>query len=72
MQLLENNKVVVIKGEPGCGKSTQVPQYILENASLNDSGIDCNILVTQPRRISATSLAQAIANEREEKVRIKY
>lgn len=70
MDLLEFNQVVVIKGEPGCGKSTQVPQYIMEEASINGFGNECNILITQPRRISAISLARRIAEERNE--RVKY
>lgn len=57
------NPVVIIKGETGCGKSTQVPQMILDDAYRRDAY--CNILVTQPRRIAATSLAQHVANMRE-------
>ncbi|XP_026469643.1 putative ATP-dependent RNA helicase DHX30 [Ctenocephalides felis] len=68
LDLLEFNQVVVIKGEPGCGKSTQVPQYIMEEASINGFGNECNILITQPRRISAISLARRIAEERNERL----
>ncbi|CAA7265450.1 unnamed protein product [Cyclocybe aegerita] len=56
---IKNNDVTVLLGETGSGKTTQVPQYILE------SGIARNgmIAVTQPRRVAATSLAQRVALE---------
>lgn len=57
------NPVVVIKGETGCGKSTQVPQMILDDAFGRDAY--CNILVTQPRRIAAISLASHVAAMRD-------
>lgn len=45
----------------GCGKSTQIPQFILEEAIAAKRGGACNIICTQPRRISAISLAQRVA-----------
>ncbi|XP_054278787.1 ATP-dependent RNA helicase DHX30-like isoform X2 [Macrosteles quadrilineatus] len=68
INLVENNSFVVIKGEPGCGKSTQVPQYIFETFAADREATDCNIVVTQPRRISAISLAERVAYERDEQV----
>ncbi|KAL1448920.1 hypothetical protein WDU94_000169, partial [Cyamophila willieti] len=65
---VSSNPITIIKGEPGCGKSTQVAQMILNEASLNGNGSSCNILITQPRRISAISLAQRVAAERDEMV----
>ena len=63
--LIKENQVVVLSGETGCGKSTQVPQFILESI---EAGLPCNILVSQPRRISAMGLAERVAAERGEKV----
>jgi HrpA-like RNA helicase len=40
-----------------------VPQFILEEAIARDEGGVCNIIVTQPRRISATGLAARVAQE---------
>lgn len=65
---VKKNQVVVIKGEPGCGKSTQVPQYLLDDAALAGRACDVNIIVTQPRRISAISLAERVSKERGEQV----
>jgi HrpA-like RNA helicase len=47
--------VVVVAGETGCGKSTQVPQFILDSEAL---GPNASVIVTQPRRISAISLVR--------------
>eukprot|EP00967_Tisochrysis_lutea_P119620 scaffold195477_cov21-Tisochrysis_lutea.AAC.1 len=56
-------------GATGCGKSTQVPQFILDDAIAQGAGSSTNIVVTQPRRISALGLAQRVAQERGETVR---
>ncbi|KAG2486676.1 hypothetical protein HYH03_014607 [Edaphochlamys debaryana] len=68
LRLLRENEVVVVSGATGCGKSTQVPQYILEEAIAGGRGAACNIIVTQPRRISALGLASRVASERGEGV----
>lgn len=65
---LENNQVIIISGETGCGKSTQTPQFILDHYIRNNKGSLCNIYCTQPRRISALSLAARVAAERNEEV----
>lgn len=59
---VDAHNIVIIQGNTGCGKSTQVPQYILgEHAR---QGISCNIVVTQPRRIAAISVSQRVCDER--------
>lgn len=59
---VRESPVLIIKGETGCGKSTQVPQFILDDAYNRKEY--CNIVVTQPRRIAALSLAEQVARER--------
>uniref|UniRef100_A0A3Q3BHX5 Putative ATP-dependent RNA helicase DHX57 n=1 Tax=Kryptolebias marmoratus TaxID=37003 RepID=A0A3Q3BHX5_KRYMA len=66
LDVLERCQVLVISGMTGCGKTTQIPQFILD-ASLGGSAERvANILCTQPRRISAVSVAQRVAQERAE------
>lgn len=60
--------MTIIKGEPGCGKSTRVPNFIMKKWIQDKRGTECNIYVTQPRRISAITLANRIAKERNEEV----
>lgn len=52
---VRNNPVVVITAETGAGKSTQVPQYLL------DEGYD--LVITQPRRLAARTVAERVAEE---------
>lgn len=59
--ILAQNQVLVLSGETGCGKSTQVPAFILEESLKN--GKACKIYVTEPRRISAISLAERVSQE---------
>ncbi|KAK3157762.1 hypothetical protein QOZ80_2AG0127610 [Eleusine coracana subsp. coracana] len=62
------NQVLVISGETGCGKTTQLPQFVLEEEINNLRGADCSIICTQPRRISAISVAARVASERGEEL----
>ena len=57
---LEKYSVVVIVGETGSGKSTQIPQYLFENGWCDDG---FTVVCTQPRRIAAQTLASRVAQE---------
>ena len=61
LRSIQANQVVIVCGETGCGKSTQVPAFILENELSN--GRYCKIYCTEPRRISAISLARRVSEE---------
>lgn len=60
--MVEANQVTVIQGATGCGKTTQVPQFILD--SCVERGVHCNIIITQPRRIAAITVAKRVSEER--------
>ncbi|XP_043272288.1 probable ATP-dependent RNA helicase spindle-E [Venturia canescens] len=62
VSIIETNSVTVIQGPTGCGKTTQVPQFILD--SCVKKRVHCNIIVTQPRRIAAISIAKRVSEER--------
>ena len=57
-----NYRIVAIQGETGCGKSSKVPQFALQ-AALDENKKNPLILITQPRRIAAISLAKRVASE---------
>lgn len=59
---IESSQVTVIEGATGSGKTTQVPQFILDTYAKDRK--HCNIICTQPRRIAATSIASFICKER--------
>ncbi|KAE9409120.1 P-loop containing nucleoside triphosphate hydrolase protein [Gymnopus androsaceus JB14] len=64
LNLLESNQVVVVVGETGCGKTTQLPQFILDAMIESHQGSSASILVTQPRRLSAIGVASRVSTER--------
>uniref|UniRef100_A0A0K0D9S9 RNA helicase n=1 Tax=Angiostrongylus cantonensis TaxID=6313 RepID=A0A0K0D9S9_ANGCA len=59
MERIHNNDTVILVGETGCGKSTQVPQYCVRIGLARNGRIG----VTQPRRLAALSLADRVASE---------
>ncbi|ROL49634.1 ATP-dependent RNA helicase TDRD9 [Anabarilius grahami] len=62
VSLIENNSVIIIRGATGSGKTTQLPQFILDHYT--ERKTPCNLVVTQPRKIGATSIARWVARER--------
>jgi ATP-dependent helicase HrpA len=55
---ISEHQVIVVTGETGCGKTTQLPLFCLEAL-----GEEARIAVTQPRRIAAASIAKKIADD---------
>ncbi|CEP19067.1 hypothetical protein [Parasitella parasitica] len=62
------HQVTIVSGETGCGKTTQVPQFIIDEEIMQERGATCNIICTQPRKISAIGVAERVASERCEKI----
>lgn len=56
----------MISGDTGSGKTTQIPQYILDLFASNKE--PARVICTQPRRIAAISVAERVATERGESV----
>ncbi|ODN84690.1 hypothetical protein L202_00583 [Cryptococcus amylolentus CBS 6039] len=57
---VEKYRVVIVVGQTGCGKSTQIPQYLHEAGWTNQNHV---VACTQPRRVAATSVATRVAEE---------
>lgn len=72
LSMVRRSPVVLVSGETGCGKTTQIPQFLLEeweeSTAYDDEGNNMRVLVTQPRRIAAVGVAQRVADERCEEV----
>ena len=68
LDLVNNNTYSIVVGATGSGKTTQVPQILLEEAIAQGHGATCNIVCTQPRRIAAISVARRVAVEKAEQL----
>ena len=63
LNTIRKHQVTILCAETGAGKTTQCPQYLLEEALMNGQGDSVNIICTQPRRVAATSVAERVAEE---------
>eukprot|EP00045_Choanoeca_perplexa_P014801 m.176469 g.176469 ORF g.176469 m.176469 type:complete len:700 (+) comp16799_c0_seq4:1310-3409(+) len=61
LYMLEKYQTLIVVGETGSGKSTQIPQYLHEAGWTSDGRV---VACLQPRRVAAASVAQRVAEER--------
>jgi pre-mRNA-splicing factor ATP-dependent RNA helicase DHX15/PRP43 len=61
LQIIHNNQIMILVGETGSGKTTQIPQFLCFDQQPHKTGklIAC----TQPRRVAAMSVAKRVADE---------
>lgn len=57
LRLVSENQILIVQGETGSGKTTQIPQFLL------NAGYNRGIAVTQPRRVAAMSVARRVSDE---------
>lgn len=61
LKAVADNQIVIVEGETGSGKTTQIPQFLVE-AGYAEKGVSA-VACTQPRRVAATSIATRVAEE---------
>ncbi len=59
MEAVRNNQILIVVGDTGSGKTTQMTQYLAEDGFADRGKIGC----TQPRRVAAVSVAKRVAEE---------
>ena len=65
VRLLREHDFLVVVGDTGSGKTTQLPAYLLEDdESRTDNDTFAPVAITQPRRVAATSVSRRVAEER--------
>ena len=62
LDMIQHNQVSIVSGGTGCGKSTQVPQFLMEAFRESDQK-DLNIVVCEPRRVSCLGLYLRVIEE---------
>lgn len=63
METIQENSVIIISGETGSGKTTQVPQFLYEAGFSTHSPNSGMIGITEPRRVAAVSMSKRVATE---------
>ncbi|XP_037600207.1 probable ATP-dependent RNA helicase DHX37 isoform X2 [Cebus imitator] len=60
MEAVAEHPIIIVCGETGSGKTTQVPQFLYEAGYSSEDGI---IGITEPRRVAAMAMSQRVAKE---------
>ena len=76
LKLLKDNFTLVLVGETGCGKTTQLPQMVYDSKEVRslveDKNGEVRIAITQPRRVAAVAMARRVADERGDPDLVSY
>ena len=59
IETVKNSDILIVQGETGSGKTTQLPQFLMDEFAINGK----LIAVTQPRRVAAISVAKRVCDE---------
>ena len=69
LKSIQSSQVTIVSAETGAGKSTQIPQFIVSHAEM--FGLSSpSVLVTQPRRVAAVSVANRVSQESNGKLNV--
>ncbi|XP_075152833.1 uncharacterized protein LOC142226621 [Haematobia irritans] len=68
LKSIREHKVIMIVGGSGCGKTTQIPQMVLDDFIFNNCGTECRIACVQPAKSKAISVAERAARDRLETI----
>ncbi|XP_007219429.2 probable pre-mRNA-splicing factor ATP-dependent RNA helicase DEAH2 [Prunus persica] len=69
LKALKANQCIILVGETGSGKTTQIPQFVLESVNAEiPGGKRMMIACTQPRRVAAMSVSRRVAEEMDVKI----
>lgn len=60
LALVKAHKTLIVVGETGSGKTTQIPQFLMQGGFAKEGGA---IACTQPRRVAAVTVAKRVAEE---------
>lgn len=74
LQAIAENQIIIVQGETGCGKTTQIPQYLHEAGYTKTEMKDGETKIvgcTQPRRVAAMSVAARVSQEVNTKYQIR-
>jgi hypothetical protein len=62
LQTICRNRITVIQGETGCGKSSRIPAMLLKSRPTTDMHKEVKLFISQPRRIAAKALVERLRN----------
>ncbi|CAG7853684.1 DExH-box ATP-dependent RNA helicase DExH1 {ECO:0000305} {ECO:0000305} [Serendipita indica DSM 11827] len=72
VETIRKNQVTIVVGETGCGKTTQLPQFILDEEIESKRGSSASIIITQPRRVSVLGVSSRVSTERTDDGSVGY